>query len=73
MKGSRDALLNTYIYVAHEKNMPKIFKCGEGSNPNPSEELMGREDYRETIILFSLYEYLLTAYIYKYLVLAYNK
>ena len=24
------------IDVAHEKNVLKIFKCGEGSNPNPS-------------------------------------
>ena len=34
---------------------------------------MGREDYRETIILFSQYEYLLTVYSYKYFVLDYNK
>ena len=26
----------TSIHVAHEKNVLKIFKCGEGSNPNPS-------------------------------------
>ena len=34
---------------------------------------MGREDYRETIILFSPYVNLLTAYTYKYLFLDYNK
>ena len=60
--------------VAHEKNVPKIFKCGEGSNPNPFWELnRQRELSRDYIILFFPYEYLLTAYIYKYFVLDYNK
>ena len=34
---------------------------------------MGRADQREILILFSPYEYLLTVYTYKYLVLDYNK
>ena len=35
--------------------------------------LMGRADYREILILFSPYEYLLTVNTYKYFVLYYNK
>ena len=35
-------MYNVYLYVAHEKNMLKISKCGEGQNSNLSQELNGQ-------------------------------
>ena len=60
-----DVFLHIYIYVAHEKNVPKISKCGEGWNSNLTQELKGQRGLaRDYNLIYSIYKFIDSRYIY---------